>query len=150
MSYKTRTFTHGRVRRSRTRLQSSGLGLRAPGAAAEPRTPVDGSGGDVASIGQPRQIGARLGFVHAAVLAAKSLLISRGRAKPGRAARGGHHRHVTETSLQPRADSLKQLARGPYIGTAVKPCRQLFDDGDDMLGVYVQKDVARGSRRPRL
>ena len=58
---------------------------------------------------------------------------------PGPAARGGQHRHVTQTSLQPGADPVKQLAREPYLGPALKPCRQLVDDCDDMLGVLAER-----------
>src|ERR1700733_353916 len=90
-----------------------------------------------ASIGQPRQIGARLGFLQAAVLAAKSLLVGRRRAKPGLAAPDWQHRHITQTGVQPGADLLKQLARGPYLGAAVKPSRELVDDRGDMLGMDV-------------
>ena len=83
--------------------------------------------------------------MQAAVLAAKPLLVGRRGAKPGLAARDGQHRHVTQTSLQPGPDPVKQLARGPYLGAPLKSCRQLMDDCEDMLGVHVQEDVARGS-----
>jgi hypothetical protein len=90
-----------------------------------------------ASVGQRRQICARLGFVHAAVLAAKPLLVGRRGAKPGLAAGDGQYGHVTQASFQPGADPVKQLARGPYLGAPLKSCRQLVDDRADMLGVHV-------------
>ena len=101
-------------------------------------------------MGQPRQIGARPGFVQAAVLAAKSSC------SLAAAVRSQAWRPVTgSTATSPRracswADPVKQLARDPYLGAAVRPCRELIDDRHDMLGVHMQEDVTRGSRRPRL
>ena len=70
-------------------------------------------------------------------MAAKSLLVGRRRAKPGVPATDRQHRHITQTGVQSGADPLKQLARGPYLGAAVKPSRELVYDRIDMLGMQV-------------
>jgi hypothetical protein len=100
-------------------------------------------GADIrASIGKPRQVGARFSFVQAAVLAAKSLLVGRRRAKPGLPAGARQHRYIPQTRVQPGTDPVKQFARGPYLGTAVKPFRELVEDRGDVVGMHVQEDIA--------